>query len=223
IPFMEWGYVVLLATLVQSILTSVILILIPLRFLFKGKVISGIFSFKVIAYFIGIGFGFILIEIYFIQQFTYFLSHPIYSISVVLTVILLFAGLGSLAGERFINPRKWGIKKLVWFISAIMIVYILALSTVFDIFMGTSVPLKIAISLLLIGLPSFFMGMPFPFGLKWVSRENKSFVPWAWGVNGCASVVGAVLAVIIAVNFGVDWLLGISSALYFSVGLLGVK
>lgn len=46
------------------------------------------------------------------------------------------------------------------------------------------------------------MGMFFPTGIQIVRRVNESFVPWAWGINGCASVVGTVLAVILAMAFG---------------------
>ena len=38
---------------------------------------------------------------------------------------------------------------------------------------------------------AFCMGMPFPLALRGLPQP---LVPWAWGINGCASVVGAALA-----------------------------
>jgi hypothetical protein len=54
------------------------------------------------------------------------------------------------------------------------------------------------------------MGFPFPFGLEWLEKSQSRLVPWAWAVNGCASVVAAVLAAILSlsVGFGVVLLLG---------------
>ena len=62
--------------------------------------------------------------------------------------------------------------------------------------------MKILLTVLIIALPAFFMGMPFPIGLKIVDAGKKSNVPWAWGINGCVSVISASLAAIIAVEMG---------------------
>ena len=58
------------------------------------------------------------------------------------------------------------------------------------------------LALLLIAPLAFFMGMPFPLGLKRLSASAPGFVPWAWGINGFASVVSAVLATLLAIEFG---------------------
>ena len=46
------------------------------------------------------------------------------------------------------------------------------------------------------------MGLPFPLGLSRLAREAPDFVPWAWGLNGCASVVAAIAALLIALHVG---------------------
>jgi hypothetical protein len=51
-------------------------------------------------------------------------------------------------------------------------------------------------------LLSFFLGWPFPWGLRHVAGSFPGLVPWAWGINACASVVGAVLGKFMAVSFG---------------------
>jgi hypothetical protein len=59
--------------------------------------------------------------------------------------------------------------------------------------------------------------MPFPLGLAAVAREAAPLVPWAWGINGCASVVSAALATLLAVDLGFSALLWIALALYLLV------
>ena len=49
---------------------------------------------------------------------------------------------------------------------------------------------------------AFCMGVPFPLGLSQLSKINPAQMPWAWGLNGCVSVISAVLATIISVELG---------------------
>jgi hypothetical protein len=46
------------------------------------------------------------------------------------------------------------------------------------------------------------MGMPFPCGLAATADSAPHLVPWAWAVNGCASVIGAIAATLLAVEAG---------------------
>ena len=58
------------------------------------------------------------------------------------------------------------------------------------------------------------MGMPFPIGLSWTAKHHKKFVPWAWGINGYATVIGSVLSVILALHFGFRIVLLIAAGIY---------
>ncbi|NIN38555.1 MAG: hypothetical protein GTO67_07745 [Gammaproteobacteria bacterium] len=69
-------------------------------------------------------------------------------------------------------------------------------------------------SLALIAPLAFFMGMPFPLGLKRLSATAPGFVPWAWGINGFASVVSAVLATLLAIEFGFNVVIVLALLLY---------
>ncbi|MDI9238345.1 hypothetical protein QLQ15_05390 [Lysobacter sp. LF1] len=68
----------------------------------------------------------------------------------------------------------------------------------------------------LVGLAplAFAMGMPFPLGLARLAQEEPGLVPWAWGINGCASVVAAILALLLAIAFGLRATLLLAVALY---------
>ena len=66
----------------------------------------------------------------------------------------------------------------------------------------------------MLGPLAFCMGMPFPLALTEIGAEAEDLVPWAWAVNGCASVIAAVLATLLAVHFGFAVVVIISLALY---------
>jgi hypothetical protein len=75
-------------------------------------------------------------------------------------------------------------------------------------------PAKVAIAVALIAPLAFCMGMPFPLGLKRVSERAPRWVPWAWGINGCASVLSAILATLLAIHFGFTLVVALAMALY---------
>src|SRR3989338_6558033 len=60
----------------------------------------------------------------------------------------------------------------------------------------------------------FFMGIPFPTGIKLLERYNARIIPWAWCINGCSSVVSSVLVILIALTFGFKIALFLSAAAY---------
>ena len=70
------------------------------------------------------------------------------------------------------------------------------------------------LSAALIAPLAFFMGMLFPLGLARVEAADARLVPWAWAVNGCASVTGAVLATLLAIHIGFTAVVAAALALY---------
>jgi hypothetical protein len=61
---------------------------------------------------------------------------------------------------------------------------------------------KVAISILLLVPLGILMGMPFPALIRRTSEFAPQMVSWCWGLNGAASVLGSVSAVIVALNAG---------------------
>ena len=74
--------------------------------------------------------------------------------------------------------------------------------------------MRIVIAAALIGPLAFCMGMPFPLGLARVEAADARLVPWAWGINGCASVTGAVLATLLAIHIGFTAVVVVALVLY---------
>ena len=46
------------------------------------------------------------------------------------------------------------------------------------------------------------LGIPLPGGMRLLAARRPDIIPWGWGLNGAFSVVGATLAVFIAMNWG---------------------
>jgi len=215
---LESGYLLLLAALLQAIVISLILIALPLR-LWKNKlgIDSGSNSHLcILVYFVCLGLTFLFIEIAFIQKFILILHHPLYAITVVLSTFLLTAGAGSQFSTKL--PVKSEKSLIVLPVAAITLmcgVYILSFEALTGFLLETGDFSRYVVSILLITPLGFCMGIPFPLGLSRLSRTLPALIPWAWGINGCASVISALLASLIAMQLGFNGLILLAVALYW--------
>lgn len=158
-----------------------------------------------LAFFAAIGTGFMLIEISMLQRLIIFLGHPIYSLSVILFVLLLACGLGAQLSSRVATERlaMSGIKILA-LLTIVLVATGLAIRPLVEAFQDAETPLRIAISgLILVGIGGF-MGTAFPLGMRLALRAQPRLAPWLWGVNGAMSVLASVLAVAIALAYGIS-------------------
>jgi hypothetical protein len=195
--FLELGYLIVLVTFIQVIILALIFIILPLfRIGMKGgnKV-------WVVVYFSALGIGYMFLEIVFIKYFVLYLGHPIYSVATVISVMLISSGLGSYYSSRVKTQHK-SLLKITVIITGLILIYSFFIGSFLSSTVGLPDAYKIVVTGVIIALPSFFMGMPFPLGLKIVNQFKESNVPWAWGINGCVSVISTSLAVIIAVEMG---------------------
>ncbi|TMG90158.1 MAG: SAM-dependent methyltransferase, partial [Betaproteobacteria bacterium] len=176
LPLLEWGYPVLVATLVQAVVASLVLILLPLWIRARGagqRDQAGWSRLRIAAYFTAIGFAFMFIEIAFIQKFLLFLSHPLYAVAVVLCAFLVFAGLGSRYSGRAAAVSgaslAWPVARPIAGIAVLASLYLIVLAALFRELMPLPDGFKIMISIGLIAPLAFAMGMPFPLGLARVA------------------------------------------------------
>ena len=168
-------------------------------------------------YFIAIGLGYIMVEIAFIQRFVLFLGYPTYALTVVVFLMLLSSGLGSLASRKwFSDPTR--VAAALVFIAAALLVYVFAMPHLLEAMIGLSFAAKLAMSLVLLAPLGFAMGMPFPSGLRALSSDTSETthgaVEWAWAMNAASSVLGSVLAIVIAIQFGLTVTLACGAAAY---------
>ena len=195
------GLIILTTLLIQVFLLSLLFILFPL-WKFKKASLQVPKKWHLIGYFSLLGFSYMLLEISLMQKFILFLGYPSYSISVTLLGLLLFSGLGSLFAGYIKMPLRRLATIALLLIVLINIVYLIILSPIFNIFLSSTLTVRVIITLLILAPLGLLMGIPFPTGLKELKAENSSFIPWAWGVNGALSVFASVLAIILAMGLG---------------------
>ncbi|HYO79741.1 MAG TPA: SAM-dependent methyltransferase, partial [Thermoanaerobaculia bacterium] len=210
-PLLEWGYLVLVAGLAQALIASLVLILLPLLFARRRSAQQREPAWRLVLYFGAIGVAFLFIEIAFMQRLTLFLGQPLYAIAVVLSSFLLFGGLGSGASAR-IDDRRARLVPLA--VAAMALIGLLVARVLPSLALGLPDVVKIAISIAVVAPLAFVMGMPFPLGLRRLAAIDAASIPWAWGINGTASVLSSMLATLVAVHFGFSALVAVAAALY---------
>jgi hypothetical protein len=220
--YVDAGYLVVVLALLQAILTSAILILLPLAWLRRGEgQCAAPGPARVALYFLLIGFAFLFVEIAFIHRFSLFLGHPLAAITVTLAGLLVSAGLGSGISKRV--SARWPQAAIILAVAAIVslgAVYAMVLPPLFGGLMGLPLSAKITVAVGLLAPLGFVMGLPFPLGLGRVSDCAPGLVPWAWGINCCASVVAAVMASLLAMHVGFTTVLALALGLYTVTPLL---
>jgi hypothetical protein len=180
-------------------------------------------------YFVCIGLGYILVEIAFIQRFVLFLGHPTYALTVVIFLLLLSSGAGSLFSRSWLSDAGRAWVPLIFLMIAIA-VYTWGLAHLLTWLIGLPFPAKLVVSAAVLVPLGFAMGMPFPTGLRALATTAELELPasefgepantadnsieWAWAMNAAASVLGSVLAMVIAIHFGLNITLACGGVAY---------
>jgi len=220
ISLLETGYIILVAGALQALFAAALFIGLPM---WRCKQRLGLPDYsprlwRMMGYFFLLGNAFLFIEIAFIQKFILFLHHPVYSVTVVLCTFLISASLGSYS-SRSLHAMRDGHFAPILGIAALALFYILFFKNLTGVFLDQFVPVKIAVTVLLISPLGFLMGMPFPLGLHRAAVLSPSLIPWAWGVNGFASVISASLATLIAIHGGFNVLILTAVGLYLGAAV----
>jgi hypothetical protein len=209
VPFMELGFLIVLVTLLQSLGLALLLIVIPLFRLRKSpRQKTG-----TLIYFGALGLGYMFAEIILIQRFVLYLGHPVFALSAVISTMLIASGAGSLLSDRMKAGPALP-QKLALAIAFLLLVYAVSLTPLIRHTLSAPMPVKIFLSLSIIALPAFFMGMLFPLGIRFLSGYDDTQIPWAWGINGCLSVISTSLATMIAVEAGFQTVMMIAAGSY---------
>jgi hypothetical protein len=108
----------------------------------------------------------------------------------------------------------------VYIIVLLVFSYIVLLPWLFEQFMGESDVLRISVALMAIAPLAFCMGLPFPLGLRYAASNAPGFIPWAWGINGFASVISATLATLLAIALGFTAVLLMALVFYVLASIL---
>lgn len=232
-PFGGSGYFLLFILLGILTILGTVLILLPLWFRGRlrksaGVVVAPIAPARegvppsvvtIFTYFSLLGIAFLFVEIPLIQRWILLVAHPTYAFTLVVGIILAFSSLGSwTARAAWFRPR---IALLALVLLAVLV------PLVSNYLTGEGLALPMGLRVLLAGISlailAFFMGVPFPLGIAWLEAQAPRFVPWAWAVNGCLSVIASVLAAILSISYGFTAVLFLGAAAYAGATLIGFK
>jgi spermidine synthase len=215
IPVMEIGLILLLALTGSA---ALICIYLPLRQLSRTAMRS-MTSRRYGAFFLAIGLGYMAIEVALLQKFGLFLGHPNYALSVVLAALLLATGLGSLFSEaivRALGHIRFAAYLLALLAGAERLIVLPHLQQI----AGLHFAARAAIVCALVMPIGICLGTFFPTAMERLKSADAALVPWAWGINGIASVVAPVLSVAVAVTWGISTLLVAALPAYMAAGFI---
>jgi spermidine synthase len=174
-----------------------------------------------LTYFGLLGAGFMLVEVAVLQRFVLLLGHPVYSLTVTLFSLLLGTGAGSYL-SRTVAPANVQ-PRLQLALLGIVVVGIAAVWLLPPL-IEAAIPLprwvRIGLATALLVPAGALMGMALPSGMRLLNARQPDLVPWAWGMNGALSVVGATLAIFIAMNWGFSMTLLAGTSMYVLASVL---
>lgn len=163
-------------------------------------------------YFACLGIGFIFVEVALMQRFALLLGHPSRSLALVLASLLLAAGLGSyLSGALRLN-----VPRLVPVLVGLILLAAFAYPLLSRAVLGWPLLARGLVTVAMVAPLGVLMGMPFPLGLRAVSAASRDAVPWMWAVNGGCTVLGSVLAIVVAMRAGFITVL-VSAAVFYAL------
>ena len=224
----ELGRLFLYASMVIAATAAVILILVPLAFArMRARTIERRRQDRrcvqthptvwTVVYFGAIGIAFMAIEMALISRAIRSLGDPVIASALVIGGILVVSGLGSLTGRRLLRGRLW---RPVTVVATLGVVAALVGWSAYGQQLWTTWGPTL-LGILVIPL-AYCMGVPMPSGIAALSTRSPSLVPWAWGVNGVASVIGSSLAIVVAMVSGYRYVLALAAGLYALAALAAV-
>ncbi len=174
-----------------------------------------------IAYFVGIGIGFMLVEMAMMQQLSIFLGHPIYSMVVVLTGLILSTGVGSLVSDRLRLASNAASRLPALAVTLILILYSAAVIPVIHHFIAETLWQRALLSLALVAPCGFLMGFCFPVGLRWMTvLKQEENLPWMWALNGAAATLGSFVAIVLSMETSIVTCARVGAACYLLAAIV---
>ncbi len=215
-PIMEVGTLAL-GTIVG--LAALLSIYLPLRQLAR-KGLREARAARLAAFFVAIGLGYMAVEVALLQRFSLLLGHPNYALSVVLAALLSSTGVGSLISGWLVRRFHRELRFVSYALVLLLLAFLLLVSARLAGLAGLPFAIRIALVFAVVAPLGVLLGAFFPSALEELKTSAPEFVPWAWGLNGIASVLGPVIAVAVSMTWGIDALLLAAAPLYLAAGFL---
>jgi SAM-dependent methyltransferase len=211
----DWGYLAIWVTLAVAFAAAVLLVLSPLLLRWRLAFSRQPGKIGAVIYFACLGLGYMMVEIALLARFVLPLENTTVSAATVIAGMLVFSGLGSFAAERIRLSVHLALPLILGAVAALLFLYGVALDPPLRWIGAQPYAARVTFALALIAPPAFLMGFPMPSAMALLAKQRKSslFI-WAWGINGCCSVLGAAAAPILAVQIGLSFVLGVSACGY---------
>jgi hypothetical protein len=217
---LELGYVILILILIEVAIIGTAFILLPLFRLRKATSVGFLGKAAIWLYFLLLGLGFMALEMTSILRFTRYLGEPVYATSLMIGCFLLSAGLGSIAVNKLrlrpLNIITIGMTFII-ILGGLHILFADALMARAD---NSPYAVRAFWAIITTAPIGFFMGWLFPSGLKMLSLNAEPLIPWAWGINGFASVAAPPLTLMLSMSYGFRFVLISALACYFIAGII---
>jgi hypothetical protein len=191
-----------------SLLILMLVILIPLV-IYRKKSTKIRFKKYTVTYILTVlflGMGFMLVEISLLQKFILFFGEPVMSIAVLLSSILLGAGLGSFFSNRIALEKTWiVIARSLLCLCIVLILYVVFLPGFLQALLNLQLWKRLIVAFAMLLPLGFIMGIPFPLAIRSLKLyEKEAYIPWLLGINCLSSVMGSSLATVISIGLGLN-------------------
>ncbi len=194
--WLDWSLLMTAVKLVVAGLLAALLILAPYGRLPPGR--RPVTRWSVLIYFAALGLGFLLLEMVAFQRAVLFAGHPVPAASLVFAVFLIGSGLGSLSAPTTADRRA--AHRIFGPILATAVAGIGCLHVATPLLLSLQQALRLTLVGALVFPMAVALGRAMPWGLRQLDRA-RPLIPWAWGLNGFASVLAGPLAVLLSVHF----------------------
>lgn len=208
-PFGGSGYLLVLALLVAAVAAAAALTMLAQR----AERNAWPQRQRAVAYMALVGLAFMLVEMPLLQQFILYLEHPARAAALVLATLLLASGVGSLLAGR--APLRLGLVLL----GLLIPVGTAALPALVRLTLVWPLLARAGLCVLALAPLGLLMGLPFSGALRRLGASRERALPWAWAANGGASVVGTLLATVLALASGYRLVLWLGAGCYLLAAL----
>ncbi|MEL6341097.1 MAG: hypothetical protein AAFP04_05955 [Myxococcota bacterium] len=160
-------------------------------------------------FFASLGFAFITVEVSLVQRFTRLLGEPGWSLVLVLGVLLLSTGTGSvlLAGRHRMDPSS---ASLLAALAAVVVAWVPPL--IADVAAGFAFSWRVMMVIAVVAPVGLALGAPFAAGLRRLG--DARLVAWGWALNSLLSVGGSIAALILGSSLGFRGTAMVSAVVY---------
>ena len=174
-------------------------------------------------YFTAIGLGYLVLEVTMLSDIIHLIGDPVLAAAVTIAAFLFSSGVGSLVAARLNAQAVRPIVLILLGVACVGLAEQTGAQIVIEALAGVPPGGRIVMALVMIAPLGFLMGFAMAAGLARLDAGAPALVPWAWGVNGLASVLAAPLATALGMSYGFT-IAGVAAAgLYVIAAMVFVR